>query len=238
METADQIIAAATHGDLDRVEALLDADPQLISATNMFGSSAIHAAHYSNHPALVRFLIDRGRTLDPMLLAELGMANALRDRLTSSRALVSEFTAHGSTLLHGACYWGSVAAATVLLEFGADPDLPTQDEHFRIRPLGCAIASPDVPNPSQDEDTVLRLVDLLLDHGANVNGRRRDGTTALHAAAYRGLFNVVRRLVERGADPAIRGLLDGGAHANQLPSDVAAAQGQEAVAALLRSLEP
>jgi ankyrin repeat protein len=45
----------------------------------------------------------------------------------------------------------------------------------------------------------------LLDRGADVNGRRRDGLTALHSAAYRGHLQVMRYLLQHGADVAIRG---------------------------------
>ncbi|RME93085.1 MAG: glucan biosynthesis protein [Verrucomicrobia bacterium] len=44
----------------------------------------------------------------------------------------------------------------------------------------------------------------LLDHGADVNARNRDGRTALHAAAFLGRTNIVELLLARGIDPQIR----------------------------------
>ena len=85
--TVDDIIAASVSGDLQRVSALLDAEPDLVNATNMFGSSAVHAAHYSGHPAIVDLLFARGRTLDVFLAAELGMANELLTRLDRDPSL-------------------------------------------------------------------------------------------------------------------------------------------------------
>ena len=41
----------------------------------------------------------------------------------------------------------------------------------------------------------------LLDNGADIGARNRDGGTALHAAAFMGRTETVRLLLERGADP-------------------------------------
>jgi hypothetical protein len=43
-------------------------------------------------------------------------------------------------------------------------------------------------------------VDLMLDLGFGLDAHRDDGATALHAAAYAGRADLVRRLAERGAD--------------------------------------
>ena len=233
--TVDDVIAASVSGDLQRVTALLDAEPDLVTATNMFGSSAVHAAHYSGHPGIVNLLFARGRTLDVFLAAELGMANVLRARLERDPSLASDVSASGATALHGACYWGSVAAAKVLLERGADVNALTRDSFLRIAPIGCAVATPNVPNPSDDESVVLALVELLVANRANVNAQRRDGMTALHAAAYRGHLKVIEALLAAGADPSIRAHADAGAHAGESPLDTAVSQGQTAAADALRA---
>ena len=233
--TVDEIIAASVSGNLQQVSALLDAEPDLVGATNMFGSSAIHAAHYSGHPGIVNLLFARGRALDVFLAAELGMANELRTQLDRDSSLTAQFSAAGATALHGACYWGSVAAAKVLLERGADVNAITRDSFLRIAPIGCAVATPNVPNPSDDESVVVALVELLLSHGANVNAQRRDGMTALHAAAYRGHLKVIATLLGAGADANIRAHADSGTHSGELPLDTAVAQGQTAAAEALRA---
>jgi ankyrin repeat protein len=88
-----------------------------------------------------------------------------------------------------------------------------------------------VPQPSDDEDLVLALVRLLLEHGADPAGRRGDGATAVHAAAWRGLDRVVQELLDAGAD-ATAAVTDG-AHAGQTAADMALGQGHLVLAARL-----
>jgi ankyrin repeat protein len=227
------ILRAAAAGDAAGVRACLAADPGLATASSMLGSTAAHAAHFAGHSEIVELLIASGATLDAHLAAQLGMTHALAGFLDANPSLLHALDARGATLLADACYWGQVEMARLLLDRGADPDQPTADGFLDIRPLGAAVATPDTPNPSDDEATVVALATLLLDRGADVNGRRKDGLTALHSAGYRGLLDVIRLLLARGADPRIAGL-PGGRHAGETPADMAEAQGQNGAAALLR----
>jgi ankyrin repeat protein len=238
MPDADAIIAAARAGDYARVSLLLDGDPSLATAMNLFGSQPVHAAHFGGHTRVFDLLVSRGVEIGPFLAAELGMLDRVQAALRENPQFAREFSAQGSTALHRACYWGQVASARLLLEHGADADAPTRDSFLQIRPLGSAVATPDVPNPSDREEVVLELVRLLLDRGAGVNGRRRDGLTALHSAAYRGHLSVIRLLLDRGADPSIRGFEGAGPHSGQTAAEMAVSQGQHAAADLLAQTEP
>lgn len=229
----DEIIAASVGGDLPRVIELLKLDPTLAGTANMFGSTAIHAAHYSGHQDVVKLLLAQSPPLDGFLAAELGFTRVLTRWLDKHPTFSTIRNASGSTALHGACYWGSIDASRLLLDRGADVNAVTTDSFLQIHPLGCAVATPDVPNPSQEESAVLQLVDLLLERGADVNARRRDGMTALHSAAHRGHLEVIRRLLESGADPNIRAYDEAGGHAGQSPAETALAQGHTAAADLM-----
>ena len=46
--------------------------------------------------------------------------------------------------------------------------------------------------------------ELLLQHGADINGRNKDGNTALHLAAFFGRADVAKLLLENGANPQAR----------------------------------
>jgi uncharacterized protein len=87
---------------------------------------------------------------------------------------------------------------------------------MRIQPLHAATA-----NGSAEAIT------LLLDAGADPNGRQRGGFTPLQARAQRGDAAMVRLLLDRGADPLLRS--DDGRSA----ADLARASGHPELAALL-----
>src|SRR6185437_12877145 len=140
----DEIIAAATRGDTEQVIELLARDPSLRDAANMFGTTALHAAYYSARFKVVGVLLFKGRELDVFRAADLGLLSYLSEQLRQTPALALERNAAGSTALHGACYWGSVEAARLLLDHGADVNSATTDPFLQIHPLGCAVATPDV----------------------------------------------------------------------------------------------
>jgi ankyrin repeat protein len=232
MSDLDALLRAAAAGDVPLVRSILGENPALATASSMLGSQAIHAAHFAGHKEVVELLLAAGVTMNAYRAAQLGMVETLAQFLDADAAEIGWRNARGATLLTDACYWGQVEAARLLLDRGADPNQPTADGFLDIHPLAAAVATPDTPNPSDDEANVVALVTLLLDRGADVNGRRKDGLTALHAAGYRGLLQVIRLLLDRGADPAIAGY-PGGRHGGQTAADLALAQGQAEAALLL-----
>lgn len=119
-------------------------------------------------------------------------------------------------------------AMAALLAHGAEVDLPNV---VQMTPLmlavGMTITGRPVaglpPAPGGDvQARAIKTIDLLLDAGANVNtqvlgsrthtgklmayvaGKDQEGRTALFAAAEGGRDQVVKHLLERGADPSLR----------------------------------
>lgn len=125
-------------------------------------------------------------------------------------------------------------AIKVLLEHGAEVDTPNV---FQITPLmaaagmsgssrggvGSAIGGPGRNNkPADAQAQAIKVIDLLLDKGANINarvvdshtrtaklvayvqGRDHEGKTAIFSAAEAGWDRVVQHMLERGADPTVR----------------------------------
>jgi uncharacterized protein len=231
METVDHLLAAVLGGDTQRTEELLRADPRLVRARNMFGVSAVHAAYFTGRRDLAARLLPSDPP-DLFLAAELGRLDVIDDLVSLRPGAAREFDDRGSTALHGACYWGQPEAARRLLRAGADPSAPTRDQFLQIAPLGSAIATtPGVPQPSDDEDVVLGLVRLLLEHGADPGQARRDGMTPLHSAAWRGLARVAQELIDAGASPSA--VATAGPHQGQTPADTALSQGYIILAARL-----
>jgi uncharacterized protein len=233
MRSVDHAVAAVLAGDDERLGALLDDDGTLARQRTMFGVSPLLAARAVGREDIVARLRPVG-PLPLVLAAELGDAHAVRAALDADPGAVGGRDAYGSTALHGASYWGRADVAELLLRAGADPRAITEDAFLRIPVLGSAIATtPGVPQPSDDEDVVLRLVRLLLEHGADPDQARRDGMTALHSAAWRGLGRVVQELLDAGADR--RAQATDGPHAGQTPADAALAQGHLVLASHLDS---
>ncbi|MFN9718648.1 MAG: acyltransferase family protein [Planctomycetota bacterium] len=69
-------------------------------------------------------------------------------------------------------------------------DLQRADLRFGIRPLHWASLAGDP-----------EIVQLLIDHGADVNLANEDGNGPLHAAAFLGHATVIELLLQKGADP-------------------------------------
>ena len=88
--------------------------------------------------------------------------------------------------------------------------------------IGSAIIGTRDSQSDEDQARAIKTIDLLLDAGANVNarvidshtrtaklvayitGRDHEGKTALFAAAEAGWDQVVKHLIDRGADPTVR----------------------------------
>jgi len=124
------------------------------------------------------------------------------------------------------------AAIKTLLAHGAEVDLPNVFQITPLMAaagmsgsarggIGSGIGRTDAQQVDI-QARVIKTIDLLLDAGANINarvidshtrtakltayvqGRDHEGKTALFSAAEAGWDKVVKRLIERGADPAVR----------------------------------
>jgi len=124
--------------------------------------------------------------------AAFGRLGRLREILDADSAQATAFSDDGFTALHLAVFGGHEEASRLLLERGADPNALSTNEAVRVPPLGTAAFVRSVP-----------LARLLLDSGADVNGRGEGGFTALHSAAQNGDEELAELLLERRADPSL-----------------------------------
>lgn len=107
----------------------------------------------------------------------------------------------GSTPLLRAAKAADVPAIQLLLRHGALPDLPSIEN---VSPLmaaaGLGSSNTDTRGRFKTEADALMALQLLLTAGADVNRQDKLGLTALHGAAFQGWNEVIRLLVEHGAD--------------------------------------
>lgn len=112
----------------------------------------------------------------------------------------------GTTALRHAVVFGMAEVIDVLLDAGATDLLHAA----RAGDLTGAL-SPETPEEDRvaalriaAEHGQLHVIDVLIAASTPVDGVDRDGSTALHAAAYAGRADSVQRLLMHGADPARR----------------------------------
>ncbi|KAI0867918.1 ankyrin repeat-containing domain protein [Hypoxylon argillaceum] len=121
---------------------------------------------------------------------------------------------------------GFLDAAAILLKYGADSNLPPASDHDS--PFALATIKEDthfirlflmyganVNQITSDGETILTkmitnksnrtLIGMVLDYGADVDGKTKEGKTALFAAISVGRVDLVRALLDHGANPNLPG---------------------------------
>ena len=101
------------------------------------------------------------------------------------------------TALHCAVEAGSVQAAQMLLDSGADINAPTARQGETPLMLACGLNG---SGTTTGQGSKIACVRLLLKRGANVNAATKDGQTALRFAANLGSVEIARMLLAQGAD--------------------------------------
>ena len=130
----------------------------------------------------------------------------------------------GNTALHQAATWGNVEIAKMLLRNGADIAARMSDGDT---PLHSACSSGINGRPLDWQEKCLKVTDLLLDHGADVNAVNLQGRAALHFAAVTRHTSLTQLLLARGADVTLRD------RDRDAPLTIASLHGDEEIARIL-----
>jgi uncharacterized protein len=134
------VFEAATVGDLDRLRALLDEEPELVRARSVDDGTALHFAAFFNQPEAAKLLIDGGADIEAVA-STFGNVRPLHSAVAASNTTTvldlleagadpNARQQGGFTPLHGAAQNGDREAVDALLAKGADP-AATSDEGKR-----------------------------------------------------------------------------------------------------------
>jgi ankyrin repeat protein len=181
------IIAAAT-GHTEVAALLLDkgADPNAVAAD---GFTPLHYAAKNNEAVeMVSALLRHGAKPDVRLIQK------------KPTVAASGIVLQGATALGLAAEINNLDALKVLVDGGADPSIPTARDTTPL--MLAAGAGTDIARPRSPEERAMALqtVRFLVERGADVNAAGEFGWTALHAATYQGLNDVIEFLAGHGAN--------------------------------------
>jgi ankyrin repeat protein len=171
------IFDAAKRGDVEKVKALVEDNPHLVSSKDNYGMTPLHLAANKNvaevllaNKAVVDARDDHGRT--PLNWAIQSGRYDVVELLLAKGAEVNAKDDTGRTSLHLAAvnsgHKGRKEVVELLLAKGADVN--AKDDHG-LTPLFWAAACGDQV-----------VVELLLAKGADINAKNNNGVTPLHMA--------------------------------------------------------
>jgi ankyrin repeat protein len=114
----------------------------------------------------------------------------------------SRIDSEGATPFLLAADRSDIALMKLLLELGADPLLPNDNNTTPLM-AAAGLGTTEPLEEAGEEPEALEATKMLLDLGADINAVDKNGDTPMHGAAYGAYPSVVKLLAERGADPQI-----------------------------------
>jgi len=184
---------AVRAGDASTLGDMLTREPELLKARSEDGATLLITALYYGAEDVASLLLAHGATMNIFEAAAAGNIPRLIELLDADPALLGVRSHDGWTSLHLAGFFGQPDAVKLLLERGADATAISANPTSNM-PIHAAIAGKQDP----------RAIAFLLEHTPDVNAPAEGGYTPLHLAAARGDLDLIRILLERGGDKAVR----------------------------------
>ncbi len=151
----DDLLDACRRDDLERVRALVAADPTLLTRHADTGETPLLTALYHRSQAVTNWLRSQAWQRDVYEAAAVDDVGRLAARLAEDPAAVDTYSIDGWTPLHLAAFFAAPGAVALLLSRGANPS-PVSRNAMANTPLHAALAAKS-----------LAAASLLLDGGAD-----------------------------------------------------------------------
>jgi ankyrin repeat protein len=212
------LMTAARAGDVDAIKELLDRGADVNAKESMRGRTALMWAALENHLDAARLLLERGADINECnnVRAPEGSSGAASGGMTAllfaarqghqemaallldRGADIKWSSASGTSPLLMATLNGHVELAMKLIERRADPNAAD------ARGRGPLFAAVDLRQRRGNAVAPMALIHALVEKGADVNARTNfDGQTPFLRAALSGDVELMRYLLDHGADPGI-----------------------------------
>ena len=206
---------AALLGQTQMAELLIQRGAN-VNSKNRDGATSLHAAAFLGRHEIAALLVQKGANTNvrnnsgeipaDSLKADWGTVQFIvqllqiqvdREKVEAGRAKVAELLSQqgaqtGFAGFTGNDIWSAVGSGdieTIKQQLAKGADINAQGGEYGITPLSWAALL---------EQT--QTAELLIQRGANVNSKNRDGSTSLHSAAFLGRHEIATLLVQKGAD--------------------------------------
>ncbi len=186
--------------NIEKVKALVEAEPQVLTITDENRDTPLHHAARQKQPELVLYLISKGAEVNsrntnlrtPLHLSAIAGSMECTKILIEKGADVKAADFRKQIPLHYASQNGQKEIAEILIKAGSPLD--AKNSYGRTPLLLCC-----------RERGTPELARLLIDAGSDVNAKDIFGSTPLELAAWRGYEGIISVLIENGADIPVEG---------------------------------
>lgn len=184
----NEFFKAIKKGEYTIVEEMASSNPALVQEKDESGLSAVIVATYYGQPEIAKLLTSKGANLSVYEAAMVGETQVLKRLVQKDQSLATSYSTDGFTPLHLAAFFGSLDAARILIESGANVNAVAKNL-MKVTPLHSSAARNQI-----------EIASLLISNGADVNAKQENSYTALHAAAQNGNSQLAELLLKHGAN--------------------------------------